>query len=91
MHRQVKQKILLSIFFFNFVNFSCFEILESFSCFEILESITLFKAINILKNTLNMYKISRIAKSAIVNRNECKYLNAKLTKNPADALATWKS
>ena len=37
-----------------------------------------------------MYKVSRIAKSAIANKNECKYLNAKLTKNPLDALATWK-
>ena len=54
----------------------------------ILESITLFKTKIILKNTLNMCKASRIAKSAIVNKNECKYLKVKLTKNPLNALTT---
>ena len=49
---------------------------------------TLFQAKNILKNTLNMYKASRIAKSANVNKNECKYLNIKLLKNLLNALTT---
>ena len=55
----------------------------------ILESITLFKAKIIFKNILNMYKASRIAKSAVVNKNKCKYLKVKLTKNTLNALTTW--
>ena len=58
MPKKVKQKISLCIFlkiwsFYSKVrNFSCLEISD------ILESIILFKAMNILKNTLNMKKTS---------------------------------
>ena len=71
-----------NLFIYSFSNF------VNFSCFDILESITLFQAENILKNTLNMYKALRIAKSTIVNKNECKYLNVKITKNALNALTT---
>ena len=49
-------------------NFSCLEIAD------ILESIISSKAVNILKNTLNMKKN---IKSALV-KNEQKYLNGKM-------------
>ena len=35
-----------------------------------------------------MYKALRIAKLVLVNKNECKYLNVKLWKNPLDAMTT---
>ena len=55
MHKKVKQKISLCIFL---KIWSFYSKVRNFSCFDILESIILFKAINILKNTLNMKKAS---------------------------------
>ena len=55
MHKKVKQKISLSVFL---KIWSFYSKVRNFSCFDILESIILFKAMNILKNTLNMKKTS---------------------------------
>ena len=55
MHKKVKQKISLCIFW---KIWSFDSKVRNFNCCDILESITLFKAINILKNTLNMKKTS---------------------------------
>ena len=55
MHIKVKQKISLYILL---KIWSFYSKVRNFSCFDILESIILFKAMNILKNTLNMKKTS---------------------------------
>ena len=55
MHKKVKQKISLCIFL---KIWSFYSKVRNFSCFDMLELIILFKAVNILKNTLNMKKTS---------------------------------
>ena len=60
MHKKVKQKISVHIFL---KIWSFYSKVRNFSCFDILESIILFKAMNILKNTLNMKKTSALVKN----------------------------